>query len=233
MCELYLFRTTEDWGIVLKVKPQCLCVINTELLCRLGFKRFSCLPKPSIFHIRKSGFGKGSAVPLEDIYDCYFPFCVIPCSHSTLKEHIYYIKINLLIYPHVFLNMWLISRVEFAIASYPASNNAWLNGTSKKNAVHQKVQMLHNIPDVPSMPVSQIKSSMWIPWDNGHYCSMGLTPPRCRRLVLTGLFRLCLADGGFCGRLLGCRPRRMPVCQGSIWQCFYWGCFIYATWSWN
>lgn len=83
------------------------------------------------------------------------------------------------------------------------------------------------------MPVSQKKSNMWIPWDNGHHCSMGLTPPRCLRLVLTGLFHLCLADGGFCGRLLGCRPRRMPVCQGSIWQCFYWGCFIYATWSWN
>lgn len=57
--------------------------------------------------------------------------------------------------------------------------------------------------------------------------------PGSRRLVLTGLLHLRLADGGFCGRLLGCRPRRMPVCQGSVWQCFYRGCFIYASWSWN
>ncbi len=41
------------------------------------------------------------------------------------------------------------------MASYPALNNAWLNGASKK-----KVQMLHNVPDVPSMPVSQKKSNM-------------------------------------------------------------------------
>lgn len=39
--------------------------------------------------------------------------------------------------------------------------------------------------------------------------------PGSRRLVLTGLLHLRLADGGFCGRLLGCRPRRMPVCQGA------------------
>ncbi len=46
------------------------------------------------------------------------------------------------------------------MASYPALNNAWLNGASKKNAVQQKVQMLHNVPDVPSMPVSKKKSNM-------------------------------------------------------------------------
>lgn len=36
----------------------------------------------------------------------------ILCSRLTLKEHIYYIKINLFIYPHVFFNMWLILGVE-------------------------------------------------------------------------------------------------------------------------
>ena len=54
------------------------------------------------------------------------------------------------------------------------------------------------------------------------WCEWSLNPP----------FLHLIIDGNQHGGLVCFWPWRLPLCQGSFWECCYWGRRIYAQWPW-